>query len=127
MADENYDRTVVTLKEYFTKLLEEHDRRFELRFTAKDEALALARDESNRKLEEVAAQHERRFEQLNELRKQVTEDRGQFVTKERYSIEQSSLSERITRLETRSTSWLWLVPIIINIIGLILIWYYKNK
>lgn len=59
-----------------------------------------------------AVEMERRLEVLNELRKEVISDRGQFIKidvfaarMEKYDIEVDMLSQRITVIETRLITW----------------------
>src|SRR4029077_6301218 len=63
----------VSLKEYIERVFDEKEKALQLAFRAQQEALALA----SRTLE-------LRLEKLNELRQEVTQDRGNYVTKDAF-------------------------------------------
>ncbi len=84
------EHVAVPLREYF-----------EVKLNAMDHAVLLARTEMDRRLAE-----------LNELRKQVIDDRGQFVLNAAYDITEKerstwrdAVNTRLTSIETRSVTW----------------------
>jgi len=78
----------VTLKEYIERVFDEKEKALQLAFRAQQEALALA----SRTLE-------LRLEKLNELRQEVTSDRGNYVTKDQYEARSEAQNQRFQRLE----------------------------
>jgi hypothetical protein len=95
--------------------------KIEDRFSHMDTALTLRTQEL-----------ERRLEQLNELRKEVTKDRDQFLKKDIYDAKTnfydnwcSQVSERLTRIETRSVTWTAAVGLIFLIVTVVLQWVRK--
>src|SRR4029077_21241418 len=78
----------VSLKEYIERVFDEKEKALQLAFRAQQEALALA----SRTLE-------LRLEKLNELRQEVTQDRGNYLTKNEYDAKHTILSDRLSRLE----------------------------
>jgi len=78
----------VELKEYVERVLDEKDKALQLAFRAQQEALALA----SRTLE-------LRLEKLNELRQEVTQDRGNYVTKDKFDAAQEAWNARLKILE----------------------------
>lgn len=77
--------TKVSLREYFEAILDEKQKTLDKAFSAQQEALGLA----SRTLE-------LRLEKLNELRQEVTQDRGNYVTKEQYETKQEGLERALT-------------------------------
>lgn len=65
---------------YLLAILEERDRQYDFRYRAQQEALQMAREEM-----------ERRLEGLNELRREVTEDRGRFLSVEKYEAQRQAI------------------------------------
>jgi hypothetical protein len=78
----------VSLKEYIERVFDEKEKALQLAFRAQQEALALA----SRTLE-------LRLEKLNELRQEVTSDRGNYVTKDQYETRSEAQNQRFQRLE----------------------------
>jgi len=111
----------ISLKEYFSKLLEEQDKRINLRFDELDKALRLSREEM-----------ERRLEGLNQLRTEVTSDRSQFTLRikceaehDNLKIWRDSVNKKLTTLETRSITWTAAVGIFFLIISFAMRWFGK--
>jgi len=73
---ERGDDNTVSLREYIERIFDEKQKALELAFKAQQDALGLA----SRTLEV-------RLEKLNELRREVTEDRAKFVPRETYDAE----------------------------------------
>ena len=91
----------VPLKDYLERIIAGHERELTVRLTAMETALALARDDVARRLAD-----------LNQLRKEVIEDRDQFVTKAQFEPMmrerdswREAVSDRITKIETRGNTW----------------------
>lgn len=73
--------TLDTVRVYFERVLDEKQAALELAFKAQQEALGLA----SRTLE-------LRLEKLNELRQEVTSDRGNYVTKDKHESDMTVLT-----------------------------------
>jgi len=78
----------VELREYIERVFDEKEKALQLAFRAQQEALALA----SRTLE-------LRLEKLNELRQEVTQDRGNYVTKDKFDSSWEARDTRIKILE----------------------------
>jgi hypothetical protein len=111
----------ISLKDFLIRLLEEQEKRITLRFDALDKALILSHQEM-----------ERRLEGLNQLRNEVTIDRGQFTIKEKceskhegLKIWQDSVNKKLTILETRSITWTAAVGIFFLLISFAMRWFGK--
>lgn len=78
----------MSLKDYMERIFSEREAALNLAFKAQQEALALA----SRTLE-------LRLEKLNELRQEVTQDRGNYLTKTEYDTKHTILNDRLNRLE----------------------------
>jgi len=74
----------VTLKEYIERIFSERAAALELAFKAQQEALLIA----TRNLDS-------RLEKLNELRQEVTQDRGNYVTRDKYDAEVGALEKKL--------------------------------
>jgi predicted RNase H-like nuclease (RuvC/YqgF family) len=81
--------SVVSLREYFEALLAERTKTLEGRFTEYERALVLRERELDRRLEE-----------LNNLRREYTSDRGKLVSVEKYEAEVPALQRE--QIEARS-------------------------
>jgi hypothetical protein len=69
----DYRTNGVSLREYIERILDEKQKALELAFKAQQDALALARHDL-----------ENRLETLNKLRQEVTEDRSQLVSTDKF-------------------------------------------
>ena len=78
----------VTLREYIERVFDEKQKALELAFKAQQDALALA----SRTLE-------LRLEKLNELRQEVTQDRGNYITRAQYEVEVGQLEKKLNQAE----------------------------
>ena len=78
------DGRFVSLKEYIETIIKDHDRLYSERAAQQARELALAREEL-----------ERRLEGLNELRKQVVQDRAMFFTKEAHEFYAARVQEQV--------------------------------
>ena len=78
----------ISLRDYIERIFDEREKALDLAFRSQQEALALA----SRTLE-------LRLEKLNELRQEVTQDRGNYLTKLEYDTKQGTLLDRLGRLE----------------------------
>ena len=88
---DNSDR--ITLKEYIERVISEKEIQHDLRFKASEEALILSRNQLLKDLEH-----------LNQLRKEVVEDRGQLIGIEAFDTFKNSLSEWKMTAENRMTT-----------------------
>ena len=71
-------------RQYLERILEERDRQYDFRYRAQQDALRMAREDM-----------ERRLEGLNELRREVTEDRGRFLSVEKYEAERRGIEDAL--------------------------------
>jgi hypothetical protein len=78
----------VSLREYIERIFDERQKALDLAFRSQQEALALA----SRTLE-------LRLEKLNELRQEVTQDRGNYVTKDKFDTTIDVQERRFRLLE----------------------------
>ena len=85
----------VSLKEHIEGRLDEQDRRIYERFELLASELVLARREMDQKIH-----------QLNQLRNEVNQDRGQFVDMKVYQIWHDMVEKRLTTVETRIVTWI---------------------
>jgi len=85
----------VSLKEHIEARLVEQDRRIYERFELLAADLTLARREMDQKIH-----------QLNRLRNEVNQDRGQFVDMKVYQIWHDMTEKRLTTVETRIVTWI---------------------
>jgi hypothetical protein len=85
---ENNGNTV-TLREYIEAIMAERDKALTAAFRSQQAALELA----TRNLE-------LRLEKLNELRNEVTQDRGNFLTRDRYDTQHKALEDKVSSLES---------------------------
>ena len=74
----------VPLKDYIERIFSERAAALELAFKAQQEALLIA----TRNLDS-------RLEKLNELRQEVTQDRGNYVTRDKYDAEVGQLEKKL--------------------------------
>jgi hypothetical protein len=89
---EYIDNAVSWLKLYVERVFDEKQKALELAFSAQQKALELA----TRALE-------LRLEKLNELRQEVTQDRGNYVTKDKHESDMGLLLSKIEDLKTNQT------------------------
>ena len=71
-------------RQYLERILDERDRMYDFRYHSQQEAIRMARQEM-----------ERRLEGLNELRREVTEDRGRFLSVEKYEAERRGIEDAL--------------------------------
>jgi len=126
--DEYVEQVRISLRDYFERLLDERDRQLQVQMTALEKALTLAREED-----------ERRFTQLNELRREVLTDRSQFLPREVFDSKDETglrwretmvkdarlLSERVMALETRFQVWAAVLAGLIVIMQLLSRWLFQ--
>jgi hypothetical protein len=102
----------VTLREYIERIFDERQKALDVAFKANSEALALA----SRNLE-------LRLEKLNELRQEVTQDRSNFLTRDRYDSQHKALEDRVVSLEGfrgRALGFGALVALLSGVIGAVI-------
>jgi hypothetical protein len=104
--------TVQTLKEFVERLFSEHDKRYEQRFNAQQSANEHALESARLAIRKSEESTEKRLELLNELRKEVTQDREFLVQKTTYEPAHRELEKwkektevRLNTIETRSVTW----------------------
>lgn len=96
-----FEELRISIREYFDRVLDEHDRRIEERFRSIDTAVVLAREEA-----------QRQYNHLNDLRREVTTDRSQFVDNRVHAAHDIELARwrkemeaRLNNIETRIAFW----------------------
>jgi hypothetical protein len=111
----------VSLKEFFEALLTAQNLHSNARFDALDKAIALSREELNRRLEG-----------LNQLRNEVITDRNVFMKREscedkhkELSVWRDTVNKKLTTLETRSITWTAAVGIFFLILNIVMKWLGK--
>lgn len=105
----NDDEHRVALKEHLERRICEVERRFEIKFEAIEQSI-----------EVTAKDMERRLSDLNQLRAEVTSDRGQFLQREAYSVWRDTIEGRLTRMETRSVTRGETFALVLTIAGLVI-------
>lgn len=113
MGNDNLSQwTVQTLKEFVDRMFVEHDRRYEQRFQAQQEASQRALESAHAAISKSEEAVNNRLQTLNELRKEVTEDRELLVQKTTYEPAHRELEKwkektevRLNTIETRSVTW----------------------
>lgn len=107
------EKACVELKEYVERLLAEQEKQFTIRLEGQIDAVRMARSDM-----------ERRLDELNRLRAEVTQDRGQFVPKIAYDLWHDVVESRMTRIETRATTrgevWGLVLATAVAVAGLVL-------
>jgi len=116
----NHNDTV-NLREFLEEKINSLSRETSLRFDSLDKALNLAREDASIK-----------YEHLNDLRAEVTTDRGSLVNKEQclrmhkdLSAWMDTVNRKLTILETRSITWTAAVGVFFLIITMVMRWYGK--
>ncbi len=120
MSDQN---PAVSLREYIEKIIAGHERELAVRLSAMEAALALARDDVARRLAD-----------LNQLRREVIEDRDQFVPKNQFEPmmrERDSwrdgISDRVTKIETKGNTWTVAIGVFFVIVQIAMMILFRNK
>jgi hypothetical protein len=83
----------------------------DVRFDAQKEAVELAMVRLNERLGE-----------MNELREQITRERGIYLTRERYDAEHQLLAQRVSALELQNSKWsgsIWMLGAAISALVII--------
>jgi len=118
--DNEQDR--IHVKEYLERMLQEYDRRIEVRLEAMDKAVELAFQE-----------HSRRLIELNNLRNEVSTDRNMFVTKAMYdqhrqdTVEwRETVAERLASTESKSRTWTIAIGLFVSVINALFVIFYKK-
>src|ERR1041385_1240674 len=102
MNDDEQNR--VTLRDHFQKQLDWVDRYFEDKFNTLKEQLVSSRQDLDTRTAMAKEDIGRRLMELNNLRKEVTEDRGRLVEKAAYEPWRDGLEKRIQVLERNVSS-----------------------
>jgi diphthamide synthase subunit DPH2 len=95
----------VTLREYIERIFDERQKALDIAFRASEQALALA----SRNLE-------LRLEKLNELRQEVTQDRGEYVKREVFEARRSQLEKFQARTLAVAAVLIVFLPILTAIV-----------
>jgi preprotein translocase subunit SecF len=136
----------VNLRDFFETLWGEREKLLNFRFKAAlqavedskkevEKALVLAKAQTERDKIELKAEHERRFEELNNLRKEYTtdriSDRSHYVRQETYDAEMKEVEKygtRLTVVETRSVTWTSALAVIFALVQIaVVIWLKYGK
>jgi len=112
----------VALKEYVEALIAAQEREANLRISYMEKAVEVAKVDVARRLSE-----------LNQLRSEVTSDRSQFLQINLYeahvketNVWRESVSDRLTRIETRSMTWTAAIGLFFLVVNLALAYYYRK-
>ncbi len=84
----------VSLRDFIERVFDEKEKALQLAFKSQQDALALA----SRTLEV-------RLEKLNELRSEVTTDRSNYITRDKYDADRQAFSERVATLDRENRQW----------------------
>ena len=139
--------TTDTLKAYVEQVLAERDRRYDERFQSAQKAVVIAEtnltDLMNERFRSAAeavtlaqVENERRLVGLNELRREVTNDRDQLLTRAVFDVtikewsmwreglikDIALLQTRLTVIETRSITWTAALGIFFAAVQIVLFW-----
>jgi hypothetical protein len=95
--------TDVNLREYFERLLDEREKAQVAIWSERDKAQALTFQAALREAERKSEEIDRRLEGLNELRKEVMEDRVRFVERNEFKLRSEAVENRLSRIE----QWMW--------------------
>ena len=99
----------VDLQEHLEKILDERQGRITDRFLFLEKAIETAK-----------AEMERRLTGLNELRNEVTADRGLFITREAFELRIKPIEKTATQTEAGSLAWVKAAGLFLLVIGLLL-------
>jgi hypothetical protein len=95
----------------FEKLMDERDKRYNQRAIAQDEAVKSALATSKEAVTKAENATEKRFESVNEFRKTLSDQAGNFLSRVEYGSNHKGLEEkiaaigdRIARMETESST-----------------------
>ena len=128
MNDDEQNR--VTLRDHFQKQLDWVDRYFEDKFNTLKEQLVSSRQDLDTRTAMAKEDIGRRLMELNNLRKEVTEDRGRLVEKAAYEPWRDGLEKRIQVLERNVSSTegkasittiLWIMAS--NVVVALIVWF----
>lgn len=84
MATTDADPGHVTVRDYVERIFDEREKALNLAFSAQQQALAIA-----------TGNLDSRLEKLNELRQEVTTDRGRYITRDKYEADLQALNQKI--------------------------------
>jgi hypothetical protein len=94
--------------------IEDLEKLINIQFAAHEKALETARSEM-----------ERRLAALNELRSEVLTDRNRFLSCDVYNEWKSAVDKAITKIETRSATWVTVIGIAFALLQIVI--HYKWK
>jgi hypothetical protein len=80
----------------------------DVKFEAQEKALEIALQRLNERLED-----------MNELRKQITNERGMYLTRERFDSDHAALGQRVSSLELQASKWsgsIWMLGGVVSAI-----------
>jgi hypothetical protein len=95
------DSEAVSLRDYFTALLAEMDRRFVAALLAQDKAVQIAMVASEKAVDKAETAAARRFESVNEFRGQLTDQAATFLGRVEYNSAHQALVEKIGDMSAR--------------------------
>jgi phosphopantetheinyl transferase (holo-ACP synthase) len=95
------DREVVSLREYFEKLLIEYDLRYQQRFDASQEGIKAALQAAKEAVVKAEVAMEKRFDNTNEWRHTYDDLAQRKLGREEYITAHKVLEEKITQLQKR--------------------------
>jgi hypothetical protein len=80
----NHNPESVTVRDYVERIFDEREKALNLAFSAQQQALAIA-----------TANLDNRLEKLNELRQEVTTDRGRYLTRDKNDADMRAMNLKI--------------------------------
>jgi len=90
----------ITDREYFTAIINEHDRQYQQRFEAQEKALAAALSSAKEAVDKANAASEKRFDSVNEFRNSLKDQASAFLPRPEYAASQKQLSDQISAIQS---------------------------
>jgi len=121
--------TVSTLHEHLDQRLDTLERTIDRRFASLDDALDKAEKVRDAQIVAAAADVQRRLEGLNELRQEVTEDRGMLVSRAVFDAKVDAVNLRVDGIEAWRNRALGVVTVLAlgsSALGAVVAWALKG-
>jgi len=109
-ATQSAETVTIPLVEFIDREIGHLKEKVELRVMAQEQAVELAMVRLNERLAE-----------MNELRAQVTEERGVYLTRERFDHEHATLSDRVSAIELLLSNYQGRMAIVFALGGLLIV------
>ena len=88
----------ITDREYFTAIINEHDRQYQQRFEAQEKALAAALSSAKEAVDKANAASEKRFDSVNEFRNSLKDQAAAFLPRPEYAASQKQVADQISAI-----------------------------